>query len=230
VPSRDYVARTVHALSRTGAWSAGGQIIRIATSPLQHAIAHATSSPLGVGDSRHNYETEASWVETVFPGMWPRWVFDRVGMFDPRMVANEDNEFSYRIHLGGGRIWFDPDIKVKYIPRGSLASLFHQYRRYGFGKLRVWRKHHGGLRWRHLVPPAWVAWLVLGGAGALVQPAIAVIWAGSIAAYVAVIVGAALFAADRDTPWWLIAASFATLHLAYGIGVWHGLVDRTRIS
>jgi glycosyltransferase involved in cell wall biosynthesis len=230
VPSRDYVARAVHALSRTGAWSVGGQIIRVATSPLQRAIAHATSSPLGVGDSRHNYETEASWVETVFPGMWPRWVFERIGMFDPRMVANEDNEFSFRIHRAGGRVWFDPDIRVRYIPRGSLASLFDQYRRYGFGKMRVWRKHHGGLRLRHLVPPAWVVWLVFGGVLSPLQPTIAIIWATSIVAYVALIVGAAMLAADKQTPWWLIATSFTTLHISYGIGMWQGIMDRTRVS
>ena len=220
---RDYLERVVEASIRTGAWSVGGSIVRQAETPLQRAIAIATASPIGVGDSAHNYASEAGWVDTVFPGFWRRDLFGRIGLFDPDMVANEDNELSLRIRRAGGQIWFDPDIRVGYVPRSTLGGLFHQYRSYGLGKMRVLRKHRGGLRLRNFVPAAWVAWLVAGAAVVAFVPAAGPIWMLGIAVYLASIVTAGLRLGKADAPGWLIAIALATIHLGYGLGTWQGL-------
>jgi GT2 family glycosyltransferase len=221
---RDYIERCVDALARTGAWAVGGSIVRVATNPMQRAIAIATSSSLGVGDARHDYATEAGEVETVFPGMWPRWVFERVGLFDPEMTFNEDNELSLRIRRAGGRIWMDPAIRVSYTPRGSLAGLWRQYFGYARGKLQVWRKHRGGLRWRHLVPPAFVAAITLGLVGGMALPWL---WgAAGLAVVVYLVVmggGSIVLSAGREAH--LVLAALATMHVAYGLGFWRGTVD-----
>ena len=107
VPSSEYVERAVEALERTGAWAVGGIIERAGRNPVQRAIARATASPFGVGNSTYNYAQTGMYVEGVFPGMWPRWVFDRVGLFDSTVPTNEDNELSHRILEAGGRIWLD---------------------------------------------------------------------------------------------------------------------------
>jgi GT2 family glycosyltransferase len=223
VLSRDYVETAVRASLTTGAWSVGGQIVRRATTPLQKAIAVATSSRIGVGDSAHNYATEAGWVEAVFPGFWRRELFDRIGLFDPAMIANEDNELSLRIRKVGGRIWFDPAIQVEYLPRSSLGDLFRQYRLYGLGKMRVLRKHRGGLRWRHFVPAAWVAFLILGATLTPLSSLVAAIWLIGLALYALAITLAGVRLAKAGGPWWHIMAALVTLHLAYGIGTWQGL-------
>lgn len=221
---RDYIERCVDALTRTGAWAVGGAIVRVATNPVQQAIAIATGSRLGVGDARHDYATEAGEVEAVFPGMWPRWVFERVGLFDPKMAFNEDNELSLRIRLAGGRIWMDPRIRVNYTPRGSLDGLWRQYFGYARGKLQVWHKHRGGLRWRHLVPPAFVAAIIIGLAGGLALPWL---WgAAGLAVIVYLVImggGSILLTAGRDAH--LVLAALATMHVAYGFGFWRGILD-----
>jgi GT2 family glycosyltransferase len=223
VLQRDYVSRALSAMQASGAWAVGGRIVRRTHGPMQTAIALATSSRIGVGDSLHNYAARAGWVETVFPGFWRLELFEHIGLFDPDMVANEDNEFSLRIRKAGGRIWYDPAIRVEYSPRATLGGLFQQYRLYGLGKMRVLRKHRGGLRWRHLVPPAWVAFLVLGAGGSvLVRPLVAP-WLLGVAAYAVAVAVAGLRLRRRDVQWWRITAALATLHLAYGIGTWHGL-------
>ena len=220
----DYVERAVQALDETGAWSVGGRIEREAGTPMQKAIAIATSSPLGVGDARHNYALTPQCVDAVFPGIWPREVFDRIGLFDPAMVANEDNELSHRIRLAGGRIWYDPEIVVRYEPRASLRALFGQYRRYGLGKVLVFRKHHGGLRWRHLVPAAWMVWMAGGLVLAIAWPAGRVIWAAGILAYAVLVSLGSLGLSRRGGRPHLIAASLVTLHAAYGTGTWQGIL------
>ena len=219
----EYVAAAVEALDRTAAWSVGGRVVRRATTPMQHAIAVATSSPIGVGDSTHNYATQAGWVETVFPGFWRRDVFDRIGLLDPQMVVNEDNEFSLRIRRAGGRIWYEPAIGVEYTPRSSLAALFKQYRGYALGKMRVLRKHRGGLGVRHFVPAIWLLLLVAGGVAALIVSQIRWFWLAGVMLYLGALVVAGLRLKTPAATWWRITAAIAVLHIAYGIGTWQGL-------
>ncbi len=156
---RDSTGRTTKAYD---AWGVGGGYERVATTSLQRAIGCAQSHPFGVGDAFHNYGTRGAWAETVFPGFWPRWVFDRVGYFDERMLYNEDNEFSHRIRSAGGRLWYEPSLRIRYSPRKSVGGLFRQYFRYGHGKAAVFREHPDAVRFRHLVPAALVAVLIAG--------------------------------------------------------------------
>ena len=225
----DYVLRVTETLEQTGAWCVGVRIVRIASTPMQRAIAVATASRIGVGDSRHNYSGHAGWAETAFPGFWPREVFDRVGPIDPAMVANEDNELSHRIRRAGGGVWYEPSIGVVYVPRASLGALFDQYRRYALGKVLVMRKHRGGLRWRHLIPPAWVAFLSGGVAVSVLWPPFVWAWLTGIATYVAAVAIASIrLQMASGVGWHLIAAALATLHAAYGLGVWQGILGWRR--
>lgn len=219
----DYVARSVDAIGRTGAWSVGGRIVRMAKAPMQRAIAIATASRIGVGDSAHNYALEAGWVETVFPGFWRRELFDRIGLFDPAMTANEDNELSLRIRKAGGRIWFDPEIRVDYVPRATLGELLRQYRSYGTGKMRVLRKHGGGLRWRHFVPAVWVAFLGLGALLSILIPSFILVWLLGLGLYAGILIIAGRRLRRDGARWWQVTAALAILHLAYGVGTWTGL-------
>ena len=224
----DYVERSVEALQRTGAWCVGARVERESSTLMQRAIARAASSPIGVGDSRHNYATHSGWAETAFPGVWPRWVFERIGNFDVAMAYNEDNELSHRILAAGGRIWFEASIVVRYVPRGSLGAVFTQYRRYGRGKVGVFRKHRRALRWRHLVPPAWVAWLPASAIAGRFVPAVWLASGVSIATYAGLLLATAMRGRRPGDPILLTAAAFAAIHAGYGIGVWQGVVDLVR--
>lgn len=221
VPARDYVSRAVEALRVTGADAVGGRIVRLARSPRQRAIAAATSSPFGVGNSRHNYADRAQLAETVFPGMWPRSVLDRVGPFDEELVRNQDDELSYRIRRAGGRIWYDPAIEVAYEPRDSIRAVFSQYRQYGFWRIRVLRKHPHALQARQLAPPLWVASLLLGLGGAATGSRPRLLLVPSLGAYL----GLMVITLGRGQPpgeTALRVAAAGAMHLGYGLGMLHG--------
>jgi GT2 family glycosyltransferase len=221
---QDYVRQAIDILRETGAWAVGGRIDRTASTPTQRAIALATSSPFGVGDATHNYATVAGPAETVFPGMWPREVLERVGLFDPELVRNQDDELSYRIRAAGGQIWYDPRLVVAYEPRGSIGGLFRQYRQYGMWKIRVFQKHHGAVRPRQVVPAAWVGTMVGGLVVGVVWPVGLVIAGAALASYAVVMTVAGVRMPGRDVPVARVVAALAALHLGYGIGMWHGLV------
>ena len=224
VPAATYVERCVDRLRTAAAWAVGGRMMKTSSTALGRAIAAASSSPFGVGDSAFHYAERARAVESVYLGCWPRWVFDRVGMFDEELVRNQDDELSYRIRQAGGTILFDPSIEVAYRPRESLGALFEQHRQYGFWKVRVFQKHPGSIRWRHLVPGLLAGVLATG----ILFP---INRAASLpAAAAAAVYGmAAVFAASRvsaRSPGVRIrnvVGAFGAMHLGYGIGLWQGL-------
>jgi succinoglycan biosynthesis protein ExoA len=222
IPAPNYVTRAASALHETGAWAVGGKIVRQGRTPLQRGIALATSSPFGVGNAAHNYASVAQEAETVFPGMWPREVFDRVGWFDPSLVRNQDDELSYRIRRAGGLIWYDPTIRVTYEPRATLGSFFSQYRQYGFWRVRVVEMHPGALQLRQLVPAVWLLSVAMGALGLIAGHRIRLLAVPSVGGYLGLMSVAAVRTAGRQGAVLMLIA-LATMHIAYGLGVLQGL-------
>ena len=223
-PASNYIRRGVSDLSSTGAWGVGGRIARVGMTPRQRAIGAATSSPFGVGDGVHNYGSQLQWVETAFPGIWPRWVFERVGLFDPELVRNQDDELSFRIRAAGGRILYDPALVVAYTPRSSLRGVFSQYRQYGMWKVRVYQKQPRAIRPRQLVPPVWIGVVVGGWLAAPLTMLGPVASIAALASYGAVMGMAATRMGRRGIPRGDIFAALAGVHLGYGVGMWSGLI------
>ena len=222
----DYVRRMVELARHHDAWSVGGRIDRVSETPTQAAFAAVMSHPLGVGDSSHNYATTAGPAETVFPGFWPRWVFERIGLLDERMIANEDNELSHRIRDAGGLVWYDPSVVIRYHPRASFGASFRQLHGYGSGKVRVWRLHPSALRPRQLVPAAWVAFLGIGLAATALRPALLPLYAAGNGIYAAVTgVASVRLSSGRPRSAAQTWAAFATVHAGYGIGTWNGILE-----
>src|SRR5258708_36955957 len=67
-----------------------------------------------------------------------------------------------RMRGGGGLIWFQPELRVAYRPRSTIAELAAQYFRYGRWRRAVARRHAGTMKWRYLSPPATVIALLIG--------------------------------------------------------------------
>jgi hypothetical protein len=93
--------------------------------------------------------------------MWPRSVFERVGLFDEELVRNQDDEFSYRIRKAGGRIVVTPAMRSAYQNRQSWRKLTRQFYEYGVWKVRILQKHPNQMSLRHFVPPAFDAALIV---------------------------------------------------------------------
>jgi hypothetical protein len=69
-------------------------------------------------------------------GCFRREVFAEVGLFDERLVRNQDYEFNRRLGHSGKRIWFNPAIQAKYYNQATLGGLFKQA--FGTGKWNPW--------------------------------------------------------------------------------------------
>lgn len=217
----DYVRRCIELLFETGADNVGGVQRPLSETLMQRAVAAATTSKVGIGNSPFRYGRTRAWVDSVYLGTYRRSIFDRIGTFDEDLENNQDDELNLRLTAAGGRILLDPSLHVYYEPRRTFRGLARQYFRYGLYKILVMHKRGLSRRFRHYAPAALVAYLVAasifmifdGGKGAVL-----------VAAYLTGVVAASFVAGRRDVPAMiLLPAVLATLHLSYGVGFVAGL-------
>jgi len=225
-PEPGYVDACLSVLAASGAWCVGGTMRKVGTTRAARGAAAATSSPFGIGGGRRfHLQDEPADLDSVWLGCWPRWVFERIGLFDPEMIRNQDDEFSQRILDAGGRIRFDPSISAAYISRASWRGLVRQYFGYGLFKVRAVQKRPRLLRFRHLAPAALVGSLVTTGILSVTTPwALVVVGAISVAWLVVAARFARNVADEFEAGVVDVVRAFACLHAGYGAGMWVGLI------
>ena len=160
--SSGYIARAVETLRRTGAANVGGMQVPKPTTPFQDAVATATSSWLGTGGASYRTGGAEGPVDTVYLGVFDRAAIEAVGLFDERLIRNQDYELNIRLRKAGRQVMFDPTLSVGYAPRGTWRALALQYFEYGQWKAVVLRLHPGSLKVRQLVPPIGILGVLTG--------------------------------------------------------------------
>jgi len=228
----DYCRRCLAELERTGADNVGGPARTRTDGTRARAFAAAYHSPFSTGARFHdeNYE---GWIDTVPYGCWRKETLEHLGLFDEKLVRNQDDELNLRIIRAGGKIWQSPDIRSWYSPRATLRALFLQYFQYGFWKAAVVRKHRIPGSWRHLVPVAFVLTHILLLAACIVTataytnefPVIGRLWLALVLTYAAANIAASI-AAARKSGWAILPylpAVFTVYHFSWGLGFLAGL-------
>lgn len=222
----DYVTRCVETLHRSGAQNVGGCMTAIGQNRFAQAVAVATSTPFGVGNSRFHYSQHEQWVDSVYMGTWPREVFQQIGLFDEELVRDQDDEFNDRLREHGGKILLNPEIHSEYAVRSNLPTLWKQYVQYGYWKVRVLQKHPRQMSIRQFVPPALVSSLLVTTVLAVAAPWGWIPLAIIAGAYLGSNLVASLSAAANHG-WQHLPAlpiCYSALHLSYGLGFLAGLV------
>jgi succinoglycan biosynthesis protein ExoA len=159
IPERTYVARCIAHLKNDTAENIGGVwIIEPGeVTPIARAIAVAASNVIGTGNAAYRQagSGEGS-TDTVPFGSFKRSLFDNIGLYDEKLLSNEDYDLNVRIRNAGGQVYLDPKIQCIYFARTSLKSLAKQYWRYGFWKVKMLSKYPDSIRWRQALPPLFV--------------------------------------------------------------------------
>lgn len=224
----DYVRQCVQALAQSGAVNVGGRMEPQGETPMGRAIAAAGASRFGVPTAFHVSETP-QYTDTVYMGAWRRDALLAVGGFDERLRVNEDYELNYRLRRAGGRIYLSPAIRSIYFGRQTLGALARQYFAYGADRTNTLKLHPDSLKPRQLVAPTFVCALLFGGALATLNGAARVAWTAIMALYALVNLTASARVARRvgRSGWRLLPRLplvFATMHVAWGLGFWRGLL------
>ncbi len=219
VLAADYLRVGVETLRRTGAENVGGPMHATGGGRVGDAIALAMASRFGIGAYFH-FATEDREVDTVYMGMYPRVVFERIGLFDEELVRNQDDELNYRLRKHGGRIFLTTRMRSRYQNRQGIQTLARQFFQYGWWKVRVLQKHPRQMSARQFVPPLFVGSLIVTGALAPWVTAAAWLGGAAVAAYGVALAVAASTVARRHGRGLLAAvlAAFATMHVCWGAG------------
>ena len=159
----DYAANCVRWLEQTGADNVGGPWVTVAADESLGArlVAAILSNPFGVGNAKFRTSREEGFVDTVPFGAFRRETFDRVGMYNEKLVRNQDVDLNARIRKAGGKIYLTPALTTSYHPVKTFRGLL----RYVF-KTNVWhvftfRENKESMGARHLAPAAFLILLLL---------------------------------------------------------------------
>ncbi|MGB9859825.1 MAG: glycosyltransferase family 2 protein [Moorellaceae bacterium] len=201
---------------------------------IERAISTVLTSPFGIGNSYFRLVTSGvREVDTVAYGAYRREVFEKVGVFDERLIRNQDIEFNYRIRKAGYKILLDPSVEVYYYPRRSLAAFCKQNFGNGFWNIITWKLVPGSLSWRHFVPLVFVMSLVILGVTSLGVSLSRLLLSLEVGTYMFInTLETVRIAVTHRKPSLLFTfLVFPALHLSYGIGsIWGVLsvLSRTR--
>lgn len=208
-----YLGRVAATAAETGAANVGGIQRAVGDEPWPRAIAAAMRSRFGVGPAQFRSGSHRGPTDTVYLGGFRRAALDTVGGYDESLIRNQDYELNYRLRKAGFVVWLDPELVVEYTPRGSLRSLWSQYRQYGKWKRIVIGRSPRSLRPRQVAAPALVLGLIaslgLGLLGSPIGLVLPMVYLGAVAAFAA---------RPRGASRRRVALAFITMHLAWGWG------------
>ncbi len=224
----DYLTKCLEVIQRTGADQVGGYMVTCpgSNTNIGVAITAATSCIFGVGNSMFRLTGPERQVDIVPFGMYRRNVFEKIGLYDERLVRNQDIEFNKRLLKAGGKTIISPEIKLKYYNRSTYRGIWQQSFNNGLWNPYTVRLTGGGLSLRHFVPLFFVLGLLVCLITApFLWPIAGIILAVYLGIYVAAATYFALSSARKDKSHWiLVLFAFVVLHMGYGIGSLWGVV------
>lgn len=164
---KDYISKCVKYLNEYDVDNVGGIWITMPANntTINKAITYALSSPFGVGNSYFRIGVnEPRYVDTVPFGCYRKEIFDKIGLFNEKLIRTQDIELNARLRRNGGKILLSPDIKSYYYARPTLRKLCKQYFATAKWKIYLTKLVPGSLTIRHFIP----LFFIIGLSGSLI--------------------------------------------------------------
>lgn len=191
------------------------------------AIREVLGNKFGVGNSTFRTGVnEVKQVDTVPFGCWRREVFEKYGLYDVRLVRNQDIEFSKRIINGGGKIFIVPDTYCTYLARETFKGL--SMNNYANGKWNILTVYYTNqlksLSLRHFIPFLFLLSLIIPLLLSLIYLPFIILSILSLLLYLLALgIISIKLSVSKKLNFFYLLASFIILHLSYGYGSLIGL-------
>ncbi len=225
--SSNYISKCVEVLvSNQNIWCVGGSLINQYTNSESEIISKAMSSTFGMGLGNFRTLSKSGYTDTVTSPMYPKKVFETIGMFDNQLTRNQDDDFNFRVLKAGGKIWFEADIDLKYYVRSTFKQVSKQFFQYGYWKVYVNKKHKTITTIRQMAPPLFVVYLLLSPFIFLIP--FGVFWIlllPNVFYFILLLFFSIVYADYSITNFLGLIRSFVTLHLSYGSGYIRGILE-----
>lgn len=161
----DFFQKSVETMMNVDAICVGGKLITKTIQDSNGAISKVFSSLFGVGNSSFRVSDNAGYVDTAVYGLYQKSIFDEVGYFDEKYARNQDLQMHSRIRKRGGRFYFNPEIQCEYYARNTIKKMIRQAFENGIWNMVLLKEDSSGLSIRHLIPFAFVVFLIITSLG-----------------------------------------------------------------
>jgi len=218
---KDYFKKLIYWHKKLKADNVGGVVItEVKNKTLtSNAIKNVLSDKLGVGSAFRSGVKEIKEVDTVPFGCYKRDIFDKVGLYDERLVRNQDIELNKRIKKAGGKIYLIPEIKCTYFARETFRDLAKNNFNNGLWNVLTafYTNSLSSLSFRHFVPMLFVLSLIFTLLLSFVNKIFFYLFLIIFGSYL-IIISIRSFQIKKNTTFFHQVLAFLVLHFSYGIG------------
>ncbi len=227
---KDYFSKLIKYSKELKADNVGGIVITEVknSNTKSNSIKGVLSHKLGVGDSSFRLGVDdIKEVDTVPFGCYPKKVFDKYGLYDERLIRNQDIELNKRIINGGGKIYLIPDVHCIYFARENFMALVKNNYANGFWNILTpyYTKTLNSLSLRHFIPLLFVLSLIVPAALFFIFPKMIWIALLSLGSYLSLVIIISIRLKNSSNSIVYLIISFLTLHFSYGLGSLMGIVS-----
>jgi len=225
---KDYFSKLSVQCERLGAACTGAVLLTEVKHKTKQsmAIKEVLMHPLGVGNASFRTGSNAvKEVDTVAFGCYAKEIFETYGLFDEKLIRNQDIELNKRIVNGGGKIYLIPDVSCTYFARESFIPLAKNQYQNGFWNMLTtyYTKTLNSLSLRHFIPLLFVLSLVVPLGISLVFPQILWLSFSSLVSYLSLVIIISIKLQNSANSLKYLIMSFLTLHFSYGLGSLAGI-------
>lgn len=129
--------------------------------PWSNVLLQVENSLFGSSINSSRRSREKTYVKTMFHAAYRREVFDKVGLFNERLLRTEDNEFHYRIRKAGYKLCYDPTIISYQYARSSFKNMVKQKYSNGYWIGLTVKVCPGCISFYHLIPFAFIIGIIV---------------------------------------------------------------------
>ena len=186
-----------------------------------NSIKEVLANKFGVGNASFRTGSSAiKEVDTVAFGCYKKEVFSKYGLYNKKLVRNQDIELNKRIINGGGKIYLIPDIQCTYYARENFTALAKNNYSNGFWNILTayYTKTLNSLSLRHFIPLIFLLSLLFPLLLSIFIPKCIYVTLFSLSSYFALVIIISFKLRDHTNSFFYLIMSFFTLHLAYGLG------------
>ena len=227
---KDYLLKLYETAKRTNADNTDGLVI---TKPFNDSynasvVQALTTHAFGVGNSGFRVGMKEGPADTVPFGFFKKSIFDRIGLFDERLIRAQDYEFNRRIGKCDGKVWLNPEIQLDYYNQPNMRRfLSKQLFREAPYNAYMWYLAPYTFAYRHAITAVFFLGIV-GGLllSVLFQPMVYV-FAGVMGLYALLAFVSSLQQAVRfrkPAHIFVLPVCFFLYHFLHGLGVVWGLL------
>lgn len=218
---KNYFSKLIFWHKKLNANNVGGVVItEVKNKTLtSNAIKNVLSDKFGIGSAFRSGVSKIKEVDTVPFGCYKKEVFDKIGLYDERLVRNQDIELNKRLKKNGGKIYLIPEIKCIYYARETFKDLAKNNFNNGLWNILTafYTNSLSSLSFRHFVPLLFVLSLLFSLVLGFFSKYFFYLFLIILGLYLSII-SIRSFQIKKDTTFFHQLTAFLILHFSYGIG------------